>query len=143
MTTRPRPHASPGELTLRLVPAALIALIVVAGLWAMHGIGSRVVCDIGPGVASAPGGVAHHDSAHVGETRSDPAAQHGGVDGCGDHTSAMACAVVLLLALPFLRPPSDRQWHPDQTGHPRVHPLERLALLPRAPALVALCISRT
>lgn len=148
----PYPSTRRHRVALRVLPGALIAVLVIFGLLAMHGIGlhGSAVChgsegprtdttSVVPGsdAATALGVIAADASAPT--TVGDE-----GPGDCGDLVMVMACVFVLLLLVPLLRPPRQvTTW---------VRRILRLGLairvafvapLPRAPSLHVLCISRT
>lgn len=149
MTPRPSMPRARGwrGAVRRLLPGALVVVAVVVGLVAMHplglhGAGGGHAFAMSPSAATAASGPAAESAGHhgTGAPSADPVQEH---DAGVQLGMAMACVIALLVTLLVLLPPrllpgSIRA--PVRAG-PGVGTL--LRVLPRAPSLHVLCVSRT
>lgn len=148
----PSAATSPGNrlqrLTRRLAAGALLPVVVVVGLLAMHALTAPGAPPPTIGAAATVSGDTTRQPAHAHQV-ADAANTVAGVDceGCGapGHVSAaMACMLALLLTLLILKPPAlaPRWMHPTMMRSEAVNQ-PASATLPRPPSLHVLCISRT
>lgn len=148
----PYPSTRRHRVALRVLPGALIAVLVIFGLLAMHGIGlhGSAVCHGSEGprtdaTSVVPGSDATTALGVIAADASAPTTVGDeGPGDCGDLVMVMVCVFVLLLLVPLLRPPRQvTTWARRILRLGLAIRVAFIAPLPRAPSLHVLCISRT